>query len=372
MSTEKQRSLGTLINTIVMKKSFLVSIVIMSCWHPISLGQTSLTSTTNTLRHGDVLCKVEVPYVNPGDRGVESVWSLGGMSDSNKDHLQLINYRGDTIAIYEEGKILHYLTKGDTLYYKGEQSRRAFDIYSQERPYIYYPFQFGDSIAGNYLGDCRNEDNYYTVNGFGFTVADGDGMLTDGEDTLRHVTRLHLFDDYVYDYGNGESDRIVQSRHLWYCAGYRYAVIESVKTYIYDGGFPVPADSISYIFLPYMQLELAEDEANEILLAELEAADAARTGIINGDGTGCLSSANASLSPDGLSLTIQYSLSSVTDISFFAFDIMGNMLGQSSFQGREAGDWQECLTLSRKPIGNVLMLSIRFGGQMLSFKVNRE
>lgn len=338
----------------------------------LSLAQTGLSISTNSPRHADILCKVEIPYIDAGERGEGIVWQFGEIANDSRDHLQLINSNYDTIAIYEKGRILHYLSKGDTLYYKGEQSRRAFDIYSQERPYIHYPFQFGDSIAGNYLGDCRNEVSYYTVNGFGYTVADGYGMLTDGEDTLRHVTRLHLFDDYVYDYGNGESDRIVQNRHLWYCAGYRYAVIESVKTYMFDGGAPVPIDSISYLFLPYMQLELVEDEANEMLLAELEAADAARMGLNNGDGTGSLSSATASLSSDGLSVTIHYSLRSDTDISFFAFDITGNMLGQSSFQNKEAGDWQEYLTLSRKPIGNVLMLCIHIGGQIVSFKVNRE
>ena len=48
-------------------------------------AQVPLTTTTNTLRHGDILCKVEVPYVEAGERGEEVVWQLGesrGSSDS--------------------------------------------------------------------------------------------------------------------------------------------------------------------------------------------------------------------------------------------------------------------------------------------------
>jgi hypothetical protein len=48
---------------------------------------------------------------------------------------------------------------------------------------------------------------------------------------------------------------------------------------------------------------------------------------------------------------------------------MGNMLGTSHYQNREAGEWQECLTLSRRPIGNALMLSIHCGEQCVSMKV---
>lgn len=61
---------------------------------------------------------------------------------------QAINSNIDTIAIYEEGRILHYFAHGDTLTFKGQQSPRAYKIYSQERPYLSYPFQYGDCISG--------------------------------------------------------------------------------------------------------------------------------------------------------------------------------------------------------------------------------
>ena len=359
----------------IMKRFYIFLLALLFTFQSLLLfSQVSLTAMTNTLRHGDILCKVEVPFVDAGDRGDDAVWQFGETTKDSRDYLQLINSNGDTIAIYEEGKILHYLVRGDTLYNKGEQSRRAYQILSRERPTLKYPFQYGDSIAGNYVGDGRYENSRYAVSGFGYTVADGEGCLTDGEDTLQHVTRLHLWDDYVLDYGKGETMHVVEERCQWYCAGYRYAVMESQRTSLYEEGTLTPIDSISYLFLPVMQMTLAEDEANDELLAALEAADAAQgqsdsNQNESGQSQGSLTAIDASLSSDGRTLTIHYQLDADTDVTFLACDIMGNLLASAQYQNKSAGDWQECLTLSRKPIGNALMLNVRCGSQQLSLKV---
>ena len=332
-------------------------------------SQIPLTTSTNTLRHGDILCKIEVPYVEQGERGNESIWHLPEIPDGSKEWLQAINSNIDTVAIYESGRILHYFAHGDTLCEKGFQSPRAYKIYSQERTYLRYPFQYGDSISGYFSGDCRNENDYFKVAGFGYTVSDGLGSLTDGEDTLRHVTRLHLVDDYVFAYSDSTNNYMRDERFLWYCAGFRYAIMESHKTSIYENGQLMPIDSISYLYLPYMQLELAEDTVNEELLAELKAADAAYAALCQGHGVGNLSSINASLSSDELSVTINYQLSSDTGISFYACDITGTLLGSVQYQNREAGDWQDSIVLSRRPIGGTLMLRIDCGNERFSLKV---
>ena len=169
-------------------------------------SQVPLTTSTNTLRHGDILCKIEVPYVDPGERGNESIWNLPEIPYDSLEWLQAINSNIDTVAIYESGRILHYFAHGDTLCEKGYQSPRAYKIYSQERPYLRYPFQYGDSISGCFKGECRSENDYFKVEGLGYTVSDGLGCLTDGEDTLRHVTRLHLVDDYVFAYADSTNN----------------------------------------------------------------------------------------------------------------------------------------------------------------------
>ena len=52
-------------------------------------SQVPLTTSTNTLRHGDILCKIEVPYVDQGEKGSDAVWHLPAILDSGKEHLQL-------------------------------------------------------------------------------------------------------------------------------------------------------------------------------------------------------------------------------------------------------------------------------------------
>ena len=52
-----------------MKYKISVILAFIYCYfYPLS-AQVPLTTTTNTLRHGDILCKVEVHYVEAGERG---------------------------------------------------------------------------------------------------------------------------------------------------------------------------------------------------------------------------------------------------------------------------------------------------------------
>ena len=143
--------------------------------------------------------------------------------------------------------------------------------------------------------------------------------------------------------------------------------METIITYRHDGAEQEQSSSSTYLYLPVMQMELDEDVPNEELLARLEADGSNGQG--GQDGGGSLASVDASLSSDGQSLTISYSLSSASDITFYACDIMGNVLGTSHYENREAGEWQDCLVLSRRPIGGALMLGIRCGEQWLSMKV---
>lgn len=51
-----------------MKVNLFIVLYLYILFFPLS-AQVPLTTTTNTLRHGDILCKVEVPYVEAGERG---------------------------------------------------------------------------------------------------------------------------------------------------------------------------------------------------------------------------------------------------------------------------------------------------------------
>lgn len=338
--------------------SFVMFVCSMCGW-----AQVPLSSGANSYRSGDRLCKVLTEYVAPGEAGVEQVWQLGRITDNSEEYRQLVASSGDTIAIFEDERIRHFLMHGDTLVDKGGQSRRAYCLYDIERPLLRYPFQYGDSIGGSYMGEGRNENTRYKQMGWGYTKADGMGMLTDGEDTLQHIMRLHLYDRYTIIYQDSTQFDIECNRHTWYCSGYRYPVMESWHWVAKTDTLTLPLDSISCLYLPIMQTELAEDLANDSILQVLASAEALQ------NSTSPLASIQAGLSSDGMSISVDFILTEAIDVSFCACDILGNILGQASYENREAGEWQECLVLSRRPIGNVVMLNVKCGEENLVMKV---
>ena len=85
-----------------------------------------------------------------------------------------------------------------------------------------------------------------------------------------------------------------------------------------------------------------------------------------------LVSIHAELSSDGMTLTVGYVLETDTDIAFIACDIMGNVLANIRHESKGIGEWQERITLNRKPIGNVVMLNVQCQGQKMSMKVFKE
>ena len=333
-----------------------------------ALAQVPLTRLGNEMRNGDRLHEVRVAYVEPGQTGRVSVWQLGAINKQSKDYLQSIASNGDTIAVFEPDRIVHYLVHGDTLWYKGEQQRRTYRICQEERPVLRYPFSYGDSIGGALFAKGIDEGIDLTVTGTGYTVADGTGILTDGVDTLRHILRLHLHDDYTEDYGGQTQIRFVREWYQWYCAGYRYPVQESLHWSIEDNGKLQPVDSVTYLYLPEQQIDLAEDAVNDSVRESVLLADA-QLQAKQHDGISALSSVNASLSPDGMSLSLSFSTTETCTLSFLASDIVGNTVGHASYTDLPAGEHHETITLSRRPVGNALMLNIVSGNDNQSMKV---
>ena len=67
-----------------MRTSTIALLVMLCSFSQFSLGQTALSFSTNTPRHSDFLCKVEIPYIDAGDRGEDIAWQLGEIQILNK------------------------------------------------------------------------------------------------------------------------------------------------------------------------------------------------------------------------------------------------------------------------------------------------
>ena len=226
--------------------------------------QPHISLDSNSLRNGDILHRIQAAYSNPGPGGEDCVWQLGIADKQNPEFIQKIVTSGDTIAILGQERIIHYIVRGDTLWYKGEQGRRSYRLFSPLRPYLHYPFQYGDSISGGYYGEGMDENLKLEIFGWGRSAAEGLGILTDGTDTLKNVIRLHLSDNFTEVYNNEYSISMHEDRYLWFCVGCRYPVMESVRRSMLTNDTTIlPLDSITYLYLPEMQTELKEDFAND-------------------------------------------------------------------------------------------------------------
>ncbi|MBP5346694.1 MAG: hypothetical protein J6Y99_10825 [Bacteroidales bacterium] len=338
------------------------------CLRQNELQSQVLMLPSNGWRHGDRLIRVQVEYVQPGDLGQGCVWKLGEITKKSKEFPESVASNGDTIAVFLPDRIVHYVVHGDTLWDKGEQQRRTYRICQEERPVLRYPFQYGDSLGGTFLAKGVDEGIDLTVSGFGYTTADGTGILVDGADTLHHILRLHLMDDYTEDYGGQAQLHYRRDKYQWYMTGWRYPVQESVHWSMEEGDTAFTAlDSVTYLYLPDMQLELAEDLVNDSIRQQIALWDAQ-----NGTqgGIKALSEIKTTLSPDGRSLTIDYTVTEgVSDLTFIASDVIGNVLGSKRIDNVEAGDHQEVLTLSRKATGDAVLLRVECDGEIMEVKM---
>lgn len=325
-------------------------------------AQVPIKQEYNSPRMGDILCKVQIPYVDLGESGRSCVWYLKDLSDGSPSVWQAISTKGDTIAIYEKGRINHYISRNDTLFDKGWQERRAYSLYEQMKPVLRYPFNYRDSIGGSFCGSGQEENHSYTVSGLCYSKIDAKGIITDTQDTLQHVNRLLHHSEYILEYSGLSSIHLVEDNYKWYCAGYRYPVMESYITKVIKNSVSTTIDSISYLFLPALQCELNEDPDNMKLLEELAELEKME----NAD---MMSNLKAGLSADGMSVRITYTLIKEGDIEFSASDMVGFILGHTRIADQEEGDYELVIPLSRRPIGNTLMLNIKAGEKTLCIKV---
>jgi len=350
-----------------MNKKYIFSIVLSLLQITLGFAQVNITSSLNSMRKGDVLCKIEADNKEPGESGDDCIWVLGQTGKDSKDYIQTILIQGDSVAICEEEDILHFSQRGDTLFRVAEQSRRSYRLYEKERAVLGYPFSYGDSIADDYTGIGRNEMVDYTFSGRGYSVADGRGIIVDGTDTLYNITRIHLHDRITETYSDTLTCDMATDHYMWYCAGYRYPVMETIYNRCIMDEEVVYSDEKSFVYLPIQQMQLPADDENDLVLAALTEKDRQHDG--NADASDL--EIKASLSAAGDEINISYSIDTESDISFIASDITGNILGTVHYENVSSGESVAAMRLMRRPVGNTIMLNVQCNGVTYAVKVMR-
>ena len=351
-----------------------------------AFAQTSITSLYNGYRDGDILYRIVADSTSLGDRGENCVWELPPAQDDNNVFKQTIYFSNDSLTIVEGDFLLHYIATDKELSMHGFQMRGMYCKQQQLLPELKYPFIYGDSIADTYSRKTTCYDNFTIAeNGSCYTVCDGWGTLTDGNETLNDVLRIHHHNTTISEYDDMDGDsvehilsEVTEDKYLWYYSGCRYPVMDTRIIKCKMNGETVSDTTFTSLYLPDLQLsELAYDEANSQLIAQREALGNSShqekgngTGNGEGDGTPFPITMSATLQPGSNEILLNYNVEEDTDVSFYAYDIVGRLLGSKSHISLSKGKYQETMDLKDRPINGVVMLTIVVGDRKQVVKVS--
>lgn len=354
-----------------------------------AFAQTSITSQYNGYRDGDKLYRILADRVSLGDKGENCVWELPPAQEDNNVFKQTIYLSNDSLTIVEGDFLLHYMATDKELSMQGFQMRGMCCVQQQLLPELKYPFVYGDSIADTYSRKTICYDNFtIEENGSCYTVCDGWGTLTDGDETLNDVLRIHHHNSTISEYNDMDGDsvehvlsEVTEDKYLWYYAGCRYPVMDTRIIKCKTNEETVSDTTFTSLYMPDLQLsELAYDEANTQLNAQREALEHSSRQEDNGNNDGNSDDEdNSTPFPITMSATLQagsneillnYNVEEDTDASFYAYDIVGRLLGSIPHISLSMGEYHETMSLKDRPINGVVMLTIVVGDRKQVVKVS--
>jgi hypothetical protein len=344
-------------------------------------AQISITSQYNGYRDGDKMYRIVADHKSVGNRGENCMWELPPVRKDNNYVKQTIILKNDSLTIVEGDLMLHYIATDKGLSKRGFQKRDICSVQDKPLLELKYPFAYGDSIADTYSRKTTYFDTF-TIEGEGncYTVCDGRGVLTDGDETLKDVLRVHHHNTIISKYDNMDGDQaepvvaeVTEDKYLWYYSGCRYPVMDTRIITSKSNGKTVSDSIFTSLYMPELQLsELAYDDANSQLVAQRDNREQSpgRSGSDNEDETSFPVTMSASLQANGGEISLDYHVAEDTDATFYAYDLAGRMLGCVGHASIGKGEYHETMALDRRPINGVVMLAMIAGEKKQVIKVS--
>lgn len=341
-----------------------------------SFAQTSITSKYNGYRDGDKLYRIVTDDTSPGSRGENCVWELPSAKRDANLFKQTISLRNDSLTIVEGDLMLHYIATDKELSLRGFQTRDMYSVQDRLLPELRFPFAYGDSIAGTYT----RKSTYYgtfTIEGEGnsYTVCDGWGVLTDGDETLKDVLRIHHHNAIISKYDNYDDDKVepivsevTEDKYLWFYAGCRYPIMDTRIISCKTNGIIVSDTTFTSLYMPELQLsELAYDDANSQLIAQRESLGQSDNQSDNEIPFPI--TMTASLQGKNAEIVLEYLVSENLDAIFYACDLAGRVLGSITHISLSKGEHHETMVLKNRPLNSIVMLTMVVGDRQEVIKV---
>ena len=364
-----------------MKNQTILSTVIALLLAVGAFAQPSITNRHNGYRDGDRLYRIVASDTTLGNRGENCVWELPPVQDDGNVFKQTIFLRNDSLTIIEEDFLLHYIATDKELSMRGFQTREMYSLQDRLLTELKYPFAYGDSISGTYSRRTTYYDTFTTEEkGSCYTVCDGWGVLTDGYEILKDVLRIHHHNTILSEYDDEEGDsvqhivsEVSEDKYLWYYSGCRYPVMDTRIITCRENGETVSDTTFTSLYMPDLQIsELAYDDANSQLLAQREVLEQSSNqgGSNNGNEAPFPVRMSAALQPGHGEISLDYHVLEDTDAAFYAYDMAGRLLGCVAHISLTKGEHHETMVLERRPINNIVMLTIIAGDQQQVIKVS--
>jgi hypothetical protein len=166
---------------------------------------------------------------------------------------------------------------------------------------------------------------------------------------------------------------VTEDKYLWYCSGCRYPIMDTRIITCKENGKITSDTAFTSLFLPELQLtELAYDDANSQLIAQRESLEPSSnpSGNNNENRTPFPIKISASLQANNNEIALDYTVTEDTDATFYAYDLAGRLLRCMNHVSLSKGEYHENMILDKRPINNIVMLTVIAGDKKQVIKVS--
>lgn len=206
-------------------------------WHmvllfPICLSAQELTMELHKPLCSDSLWAYKLPYVQVTDTGRNCVWDFSDISTDTAEVIDIHYYcLSDTdstlIGLHREHAHYYYDVAQDTLWQTGFETSRTYVHYSLPLPILRFPFVYGDSLSGIFIGEgqyCHMLPLAVEGSYIARTNAVGQLKLPD----IQIDSALQVHSVMNYHEKSSTKDAILEEHYSWYSPYCRYPVFETV------------------------------------------------------------------------------------------------------------------------------------------------
>lgn len=361
-------------------KTIILFLVFVS---PCTFLSGQINQFHNSPRSGDKIIKKQFDYIEPGEAGEDKLWDLSLLAKGGNEYVQEYTEPlliGDSIYIMgpdtflkrniASGELIIGIENYTVYYYRirdGRITLLGFENPVTEMHYqtpllqMNYPFSYGDrdstlfETKGLYSREFQLE-----TNGEEYIEADASGrILLPSGDTLSNVLRVKT----IQNVRDSLSMNTTQVSYRWYARGYRYPVLETLRSVNNMEEGEIEIFKTTFFYPPEEHLYLEDDLANQVVNTPDEKEDKISPGVmsplsgysINGFGWGC----NIYPTPVETWLNVEYMLEKDAVVSVSLYDMAGKLLHLSPGQQQLSGYHIESVNCQHLSTGNyVLHMSV--------------